>query len=146
MISAFSICMPLRLNTRRSRNFLWVTAQKMKFSIKDFLSKCDTFTEEILHGKLHFLCCEFDGIKISLHYIKSRNFRLISWCGSFVETYIENCTIPQSFYTIKLGEITVSYTVLTVYKLNLGNVSLQIILTMSLNTLIILFKFKVNSF
>ena len=40
------------------------TAQKMKFSIKDFFSKCDqirrkllvTFTEEILNGKLHFLC------------------------------------------------------------------------------------------
>ena len=36
------------------------TAQKMKFSIKDFISKCNTnlqtFTEEILNGKLHFLC------------------------------------------------------------------------------------------
>ena len=43
------------------------TAQKMKFFIKDFFSKCDqirsflrtalvTFTEEILNGKLHFLC------------------------------------------------------------------------------------------
>ena len=42
------------------------TAQKMKFSIKDFFSKCDqirsfladlvTFTEEIPNGKLHFLC------------------------------------------------------------------------------------------
>ena len=42
-------------------------AQKMKCSIKDFFSKCDqirrklllkkiTFTEEILNGKLHFLC------------------------------------------------------------------------------------------
>ena len=39
-------------------------AQKMKFSIRDFFSKCDqirsffpdlvTFTEEILNGKLHF--------------------------------------------------------------------------------------------
>ena len=39
---------------------------KMKFSIKDFFIKCDqicrncgfciTFTEEILNGKLHFLC------------------------------------------------------------------------------------------
>ena len=36
---------------------------KMKFSIKAFSSKCDqirrkevTFTEEILNGKLHFLC------------------------------------------------------------------------------------------
>ena len=52
-------------------NFLMVniTAQKMKFSIKDFFSKCDqnlvtftedlvTFTEEILNGKLHFLCSD----------------------------------------------------------------------------------------
>ena len=32
----------------------------MKFSIKDFFSKCDqiTFTEEILNGKLHFLCSD----------------------------------------------------------------------------------------
>ena len=41
------------------------TAQRMKFSIKDFFSKFDqipsflvTFTEEILNGKLHFLCSE----------------------------------------------------------------------------------------
>ena len=39
------------------------TAQKMKFLITDFLSKCDqirmvTFTEEIRNGKLHFLCSE----------------------------------------------------------------------------------------
>ena len=41
------------------------TAQKMKFSIKNFFSKCDQirsflksfiFTEEILNEKLHFLC------------------------------------------------------------------------------------------
>ena len=40
------------------------TAQKMKFSIKDFFSKCDqtcrkldlaTFAEESLNGKLHLL-------------------------------------------------------------------------------------------
>ena len=35
-----------------------------KFSIRNFFSKCDpihvivTFTEEILNGKLHFLCSE----------------------------------------------------------------------------------------
>ena len=45
------------------------TAQKMKFSIKDFSSKYDqirrnlqktevTFTKENLHGKLHFSCSE----------------------------------------------------------------------------------------
>ena len=33
------------------------TAQKMKFSIKDFADLV-TFTEEILNGKLHFLCSE----------------------------------------------------------------------------------------
>ena len=42
------------------------TAQKKKFSIQDFFSKCNQirkeiadlviFTEEILNGKLHFLC------------------------------------------------------------------------------------------
>ena len=45
-------------------NFVTRTAQKIKFSIKDYFSKCDqirsflTFqlTEEILNGKLHFLC------------------------------------------------------------------------------------------
>ena len=40
------------------------TAQKMKFPIKDFFSKCDqildlvTFAEEILNGELHFLCSD----------------------------------------------------------------------------------------
>ena len=39
------------------------TVQKIKFSIKDFFSKCDQirmviFTDEILNGKLHFLCGE----------------------------------------------------------------------------------------
>ena len=43
-----------------------ITAQKMKFPIKNFFSKCDqirrrsadlvTFTEEILNGRLHSLC------------------------------------------------------------------------------------------
>ena len=39
-----------------------ITAQKMKFSVKDFFSKCDqilTFTKEVLNGKLPFLCSEF---------------------------------------------------------------------------------------
>ena len=36
--------------------------KKMRFPIKDFFSKCDQirsfkFIEEILNGKLHFLCC-----------------------------------------------------------------------------------------
>ena len=49
------------------------TSQKIKFSIKDFFSRCDfteeeteetaglvTFTEETLNGKLHLLCSVSD--------------------------------------------------------------------------------------
>ena len=49
------------------------TAQKLKFSIKDFFSKCDQILSflwiwphslngnllNLLNGKLHFLCCDF---------------------------------------------------------------------------------------
>ena len=54
--------------TEGERNdfFAGFTAQKMKFSIKDFFVKCDqirsfmriffTFTKENLNGKLYFLC------------------------------------------------------------------------------------------
>ena len=53
------------------RNFyeIPITAQKMKFSIKEFFSKYEqirrknadlvTFTKEILNGKLYFLCSEY---------------------------------------------------------------------------------------
>ena len=36
------------------------TSQKIKFSVKDFFSKCDqfTFTGETLNGKIYFLCSE----------------------------------------------------------------------------------------
>ena len=49
------------------------TAQKMKFSIKDFFSKCDqiymtTFTEETFNGKLHFLCSVNLWISIISHW------------------------------------------------------------------------------
>ena len=38
------------------------TAQKIKFSIKDFFSKCVKFTEEILNEKLHFFCSDIGHI------------------------------------------------------------------------------------
>ena len=55
------------------------TAQKMKFFIKDFFSKCDqirrkldadlvTFTEEILNGKPHFLSSESSAVSRSAAY------------------------------------------------------------------------------
>ena len=58
--------MPYKRETNNIVRLKWkwdFNAQKMKFSIKDFFSKCDqiwpdlvTFTEEILNGKFHFLC------------------------------------------------------------------------------------------
>ena len=63
-----SICVLLKNCSANSRKVRKKTPpQKMKFSIKDFFSKCDqirntvdlvTFTEEILNAKLHFLCFE----------------------------------------------------------------------------------------
>ena len=48
---------------RKNPNYHLKMHTKMKFSIKDFFSKCDqirrnlvTFTGEILNGKLHFVC------------------------------------------------------------------------------------------
>ena len=41
----------------------------MKFIIKDFLSKCD----QILNGKLHFLCSVFKNKSSFLRPIKKRN-------------------------------------------------------------------------
>ena len=38
-----------------------LTVQKIKFSIKDFFSKCD----QILNGKLHSLCNDLTGNRIS---------------------------------------------------------------------------------
>ena len=57
------------LNNAGKQFFTWQkdTAQKMKFSMKNFLGKFDqiyrklelvTFTEEILNGKLHYLCSD----------------------------------------------------------------------------------------
>ena len=50
------------------------TAQKMKFSIKDFFSKCDQITEEILNGKLQFLC----SVRIVLIVPEFSNLRVVS--------------------------------------------------------------------
>ena len=51
-INAFTIKIESLLQPNYNTDFNH-TAQKMKFSIKGFLSKCD----QILNVKLHFLCC-----------------------------------------------------------------------------------------
>ena len=50
------------------------TAQKMKFSVMDlpnpqFPEDLVTFTEEILNGKLHFLCSDISYIRCHMSYI-----------------------------------------------------------------------------
>ena len=65
-------CFPVRSSHREVFLKKGVTAQKMRFSIKVFFSKSEemyteeictadlvTFTEEIRHGKFHFLCSVF---------------------------------------------------------------------------------------
>ena len=85
--------------------------KKMKFSIKDFFSKCDpfffsdffTFTEEILNGKLHFLCSVITFTKI---------FILIYVCPSYLQVYYkiedfpEVCLEPNRTSTMKLKATT----------------------------------------
>ena len=57
----------------------------MKFSIKDFFSKCNqirrfsadlvTFTEEILNGRLHFLCSVEGCSQVSQIRSKNRSYK-----------------------------------------------------------------------
>ena len=52
------------------------TTQKMKLSIRDFFSKTAdlaTFTEEILNGKLHFLC--IGAFEVLTHFTPTENDR-----------------------------------------------------------------------
>ena len=75
MLDNFNLYCIIRLFTIAASNYFCyepcfpptVTAQKLKFPFKDFFSKCDqirrpadlvTFTEEILKGKLQFLCSD----------------------------------------------------------------------------------------
>ena len=56
-------------------NTLIITAQKMKFSIKDFFSKCDQIRRFLidwknLNGKLHFLCSVYTfSVEVDIHFI-----------------------------------------------------------------------------
>ena len=55
----------------------------MKFSINDFFSKCDkifTFTEEILNGKLRFLC------SLYRKYQKTKKVIFLDWKESDVRS------------------------------------------------------------
>ena len=85
---------------------LTIHCTKNKFSIKDFFSKCDKilrklriwshFTEEILHGKLHFLCNDYIQIqKDSMNTLTVNLELMLLWI------YIKR--IPAKFHVIIYG-------------------------------------------
>ena len=60
----------------------------MKFSAKDFFSKCDqicsigdlaTFAEEIFNGKLHFLCNMLNVFKVNNKGAKTVRRRIVNF-------------------------------------------------------------------
>ena len=70
------------INPKKRKKKPLYTAQKMKFSIKDFFSKCEkSFTGEILNGKLQFFvqsyqCSRYNtfGTKEDLWWLRFRKF------------------------------------------------------------------------
>ena len=92
---------------------LLYTALKMKFSIKDFFSKTNlqetmdlvTYTEEILNGKLHFLCsvsiiCELDlSLQNDLKYkIAANSSGVLMWFSNSEEYQLPLASVSPSHY------------------------------------------------
>ena len=80
----------------------------MKFPIKDFFSKSDqirsgTFTEEILNGKLYFLCSVCSQKKQKKRVIYQV---LNSFCDIIkyqIEKQIEDKNVMEDFFEVKLN-------------------------------------------
>ena len=65
----------------------------MKFSIKDFLSKCEcdlvTLTEEFLNGKLHFLCSVIFGVLCLKNTVDREKQHKYSFCRK-INNFLRN--------------------------------------------------------
>ena len=86
----------------KNKRYLWHTARKMKFPIKDFSSKCDqiadlvTFTTEILNGKPHFC-----AVTTFIFFIP--NFESYQWpLTDSGFQLIQNSMYSQSHYSDEL--------------------------------------------
>ena len=86
----------------KNKRYLWHTARKMKFPIKDFSSKCDqiadlvTFTREILNGKPHFC-----AVTTFIFFIP--NFESYQWpLTDSGFQLIQNSMYSQSHYSDEL--------------------------------------------
>ena len=72
------------------------TAQKMKFSIKDFF----TFTVEILNGRLHFLCSvTFD---LNLRGLPNASVGIIPITFSVTRLFLGCYSYPANIYLFKV--------------------------------------------
>ena len=92
----------------------WYTAKKMKFSIKDFFTKCDqirsflrfpaglvTFTEEILNGKIDILCSDSHvKLWIALVFIEILDFR---WILIIRDNFLEHFWGKDGFSSWYIG-------------------------------------------
>ena len=70
--------------------------KKMKFSIKDFFSKCD----QILNGKLHFLCSVFCLKLNSRQHVAAKEFKEVNWLST--KERVEQC-VATIFLIIARG-------------------------------------------
>ena len=70
-------------------NELTYTAQKMKFAIKDFFSKCDQI-RSILNGKLHFFCSD------TFLFQEAREYLLLSNELTFTHSHPSELKIKTS--------------------------------------------------
>ena len=64
------------------------TAQKMKFSIKNFFNKLVTFTEETLNGKLHFCAVFRVPVKGCQKNLANTQQKQLNGCDWFIDNKI----------------------------------------------------------
>ena len=94
------------------------TTQKMKFFTNNFFSKCDqpnpqipadsvTFTEEILSGKLHFLCSD---VNVKMYPMTRKNRT-----SKYITTSRCPISLPSLYFSKNYWKIIVNFTILQFY-------------------------------
>ena len=117
----FSFSFQIKPLVAKIKYLLLHTAQKMKFPITDFFSKCDQirsflfylFIEEIRNGKLHFLCSVrvrhdiSDQIYYNVNLMADVFKIIIKYCRKIIDEYrqislfVMRCAIWYHFYNFK---------------------------------------------
>ena len=81
----------------------WNTVQKMKFSIKDFVSKCDQIRRKLLIWSHYFLWSE-RIFHLSLTNIIGRYELHVNWGSLYfsVKVYLSDKTMPLLYFSVSL--------------------------------------------